>query len=276
MEKRRDKLFTDACAALGLQPGASGEEVRAAYDAALRRARQDEGSWERAKEIECAFETLRGSFPEQPAGLGIDRRREAHQGGNRLAAFLFPAPERGGKIGCWPRACLLLVMAAWGARFILEPVEGDYAGRSFMHLINLPFHEAGHLLCAFLGDFLRVLGGTLMQVAVPLVCLVAFLRQAEPFGASCCLWWTGQSLIDTAPYIFDARAGRLMLLGGRTGQDNPDFHDWHNILARLDMLPCDHALAYAAKATGACLMILSLAWGAWALVRQYEIVKRGK
>ena len=145
-----------------------------------------------------------------------------------------------------------------GSEIHLCPYQGDYVYRSFMHLVDLPFHEAGHLVFTFLGDFMHVLGGTLGQVIVPAVCAAAFLRQAEPFGASCCLWWTGQSFIDIAPYVYDARAGQLRLLGGVTGQDNPCFHDWHNILGRLGLLSYDHALAYAAKFTGVLLIVLSL------------------
>ena len=123
---------------------------------------------------------------------------------------------------------------------------------------------------------MHVLGGTLGQVAVPAVCLVAFLMRAEPFGASCCLWWTGQNLIDVAPYVYDARAEELTLLGGITGQDAPDFHDWHNILGRLGLLPWDHTIAYTSKWIGASLIILSLLRGGWALFCQYRHLGQDK
>lgn len=147
-------------------------------------------------------------------------------------------------------------------------------GSSFMHLINLPFHEAGHLFFSFLGDFMGVLGGTLAQILIPFVCVVAFLRRSDSFAASCALWWMGQSFVDVAPYIYDARAGELILLGGVTGQDAPDFHDWHNILERLDMLFSDHAIACLSKGVGVSLILVSFLWAGYCLAEQYHKRKR--
>ena len=41
----------------------------------------------------------------------------------------------------------------------------------------------------------------------------AFLKQGDRFGAAVCAWWAGQNLLDVAPYIADARALQLVLLG---------------------------------------------------------------
>ena len=52
------------------------------------------------------------------------------------------------------------------------------------------------------GDFMAVLGGSLLQVLMPAIVAGAFLlRHANPFGAAVGLWWTGQSLVDVAVYI---------------------------------------------------------------------------
>jgi len=51
------------------------------------------------------------------------------------------------------RAFFFLIILVWGIQFIFAPIQGDYIGRSFMHLINLPFHEAGHIIFSFLGIF---------------------------------------------------------------------------------------------------------------------------
>jgi hypothetical protein len=56
-----------------------------------------------------------------------------------------------------------------------------------------------------------------------------------------------------------------MLLGGVTGQDAPDYHDWHNILDRLGILSWDHSIAYTSKTFGILLILASLAWCAWYL-----------
>ncbi len=83
------------------------------------------------------------------------------------------------------RALLFLVIIIWGLKFIFSAVESNYAGNSFMHLVNLPFHEAGHVLFRILGRFMMTLGGSLMQLLVPLVCLITFLvKTKDPFAAS--------------------------------------------------------------------------------------------
>jgi hypothetical protein len=78
---------------------------------------------------------------------------------------------------------------------------------SFLHGVNLVFHEAGHILLLPFGPLLTALSGSLTQIAIPLLCLVALARHGDRFGASVALWWTGESLLDLAPYIANARAG---------------------------------------------------------------------
>lgn len=81
--------------------------------------------------------------------------------------------------------------------------------------------------------------------------------------------------MDLAPYINDARALQLPLLGGNIGSDNPDFHDWHHLLRDLECLKYDHTLAVFSNRIGALLMIVSLAWGGYLLYRQYKIIRFG-
>jgi hypothetical protein len=141
------------------------------------------------------------------------------------------------------RVFVLLVIIVWGLKFIFSSVESNYSGISFMHLINLPFHEAGHILFRVFGQFMMTLGGSLTQCLVPLICLLTFLvKTRDPFAASVSLWWLGENLIDLAPYINDTRALKLMLLGGVTGRDVEDYHDWEFILRKIGLLEYDHVM----------------------------------
>ena len=168
------------------------------------------------------------------------------------------------------RVAVFLLLLWWGRTFIFTPLETNYTGESFLHLINLPFHEAGHLLFIPLGRFMTILGGSLGQILMPLVCLATFLiKTRDPFGASVALWWTAESFMDIAPYINDARAMDLMLLGGVTGKET-DGHDWNNILTMLDWLEYDHRLAHLAYNLGIFLMLASFAWGGLLLVKHYR------
>ena len=67
------------------------------------------------------------------------------------------------------RIAVFLLLLWWGRAFIFTPLETNYTGESFLHLINLPFHEAGHLLFIPLGRFMTILGGSLGQILMPLV-----------------------------------------------------------------------------------------------------------
>jgi hypothetical protein len=63
------------------------------------------------------------------------------------------------------------------------------------------------------------------------------------------VWWAGQSLLDVAPYIADARALQLVLLGGFTGAE---------VEGRYD-----RTLGYAVHTLGSAAMIASLGAAAW-------------
>ncbi len=167
------------------------------------------------------------------------------------------------------RVAVFLVIFIWGWKFILSPIDPVYINRSFMHLINLPFHEAGHIIFRPFGQFLMMLGGSLMQLIVPLICCITLLAKTrDPFGASVSLWWLGESFMDLAPYINDARELKMILLGGVTGREVADYHDWEFILRKLGCLECDHILATIAYTIGVLIMLCSFIWGGYLLVNQ--------
>ena len=168
------------------------------------------------------------------------------------------------------RAAVFVAMVWWGWKFITTPLETNYTGESFLHLINLPFHEAGHVIFMPLGRFMTILGGTLGQMLMPMICLVTFLvKTRDPFGAAVALWWTAESMMDIAPYMNDARALDLMLIGGVTGKET-DGHDWSNILTMLGLLEWDHRLAHLTYNIGILLMLGSFLWGGALLLRHYR------
>jgi len=168
------------------------------------------------------------------------------------------------------RAAVFLLLVWWGCKFIVTPLETNYTGESVLHLINLPFHEAGHLIFMPFGRFMMFLGGSLGQLLMPIICLGTFLvKTRDPFGASVSLWWTAENFMDIAPYINDARAMDLILLGGVTGKET-DGHDWNNLLTMLGWLESDHRLAHLSYNFGIALMVASLVWDGWLLLRHYR------
>ena len=118
---------------------------------------------------------------------------------------------------------------------------------------SIPFHDA-------FDRRLNLLGGSLLQVLVPVACSVAFLTtNKNPFGAAVTAWWAGENLLDVAIYINDARSLQLVLLGGRTGAE-VEGHDWERILQLTGLLHRDHQIAWTAHVIGALLMLGGIIW----------------
>lgn len=157
----------------------------------------------------------------------------------------------------------------WTWQFASARVIENVAGRSFLHLINLPFHEAGHILFIPLGQFMMVLGGSLFQVIVPASLTIVFLtKHRDVFGASMTWWWMGENFVDLAPYIDDARRLQLVLIGGKTGAE-VEGHDWERILTTLGWLHLDHTLGRLAHAFGVIVMVSALVWALYLIVTQW-------
>ena len=170
------------------------------------------------------------------------------------------------------RAFFLLLLAVWTVSLVRLGVS-ERVNESFMHLPNLVFHEAGHILFTPFGRFMTVLGGSLTQLLVPLACAAALLWQTrDAFGAAVAAWWAGESLIDVAPYINDARSMQLVLLGGRTGSE-VEGHDWEYLLNALGVSHRDHTIAAIVHAIGVLVMTAALLWAACVVLTQHRALR---
>src|SRR6185436_8191040 len=168
----------------------------------------------------------------------------------------------------WGKAALVGGLAIWTIWFARTPLSPD-VNESFLHLPNLVFHEAGHIIFSPFGRFITVLGGSLMQCLIPIVAAIAFIKQEQPFSAAIMGWWAGQNLVDLAPYIADARALRMVLLGGRTGAE-VEGHDWEYILTQLHITHFDHGIGMTAYALGILVMLGSLVLAGALIARNSE------
>ncbi|MBH1962237.1 MAG: hypothetical protein I8H82_06490 [Rhodocyclales bacterium] len=187
----------------------------------------------------------------------------------RAKLLTLPGKDAGDPAFLAVRAAVLLGLAVWGAYLMTRDVTDGEVFQSFMHNILLPIHEAGHVLFMPFGEFLTIAGGSLFQVLLPLAIGVAFLRKnRDPFGAAVCLWWAGISLIDLAPYIYDALHPQLTLLGGHTGEDGP--HDWIYLFETLGGLQHAQAWGRFVRMVGALLAMGALGWAGLVLRRAYR------
>jgi len=217
---------------------------------------------------------------ERLAGRAPVRRREDEtdddSGGFAWREWILPPVERVDDIHVYGRTALYAAFVIWGVWFISLDLRNNAIGESFMHRVNLVFHEAGHVIFMPFGHFMMVLGGTLGQLLMPLIVGGTLLwKNRDAFGASLALWWLGQSLMDCAPYINDARDLQLMLLGGGTGADRPGVHDWENILLDLGLIEHERTIALLADRLGELVMITAFVWGAVVLRMQWARLREG-
>lgn len=147
--------------------------------------------------------------------------------------------------------CLLL---AWFS--VVRDVRVPLLG-----LVDLGFHELGHLLTYVLPDVMTAAMGSIAQVAVPLALAAYFaLVRRDLVGGGLCLAWAGSSARDAAVYIADAPFERLELIGGE--------HDWAFVLGpeHLDALDAAGTIASVVRIGGALFLVAGIVTCAWGLL----------
>jgi len=184
-----------------------------------------------------------------------------------LNAAVRHIPARADPATLWARAALLLVLALWGMRLIwMDYRDGEFF-TSFLHGPLLVFHEAGHVIFRVFGEFMMVAGGTLGQLLMPaIMCGALLLRNRDPFAAAVGLWLFGVSVLDVAPYVFDALHPQLTLLNGSTGEQGG--HDWMYLLGETGLTKRAQGLGWITHKLGALMLLLSLYWAGWVLWQQ--------
>ncbi len=190
-----------------------------------------------------------------------------------ITSSLFFVEDKVNPFIFYGRTLVFIGIAVWGWQFInMDFIKDPMAiGNSFMHRINLVFHEAGHIIFMPFGWFMTKLGGTLGQLLMPIVVMLTFLiKHNNNFGASVGLWWLGQSFKDCAPYIDDALEQKLVLLGGFTGADRPGSHDWMNILSEFNKIDKHREVANIFDTIGTALILIAIIWGGLLLYKQYK------
>lgn len=153
------------------------------------------------------------------------------------------------------RLAITIALAAYGVAIVRSPEPW-----AFVDHVNLAIHEAGHVVFSPFGETMHWLGGTLLQLLVPLVFCAYFVREGDEHGASVALWWVGENCWNISTYIRDAEAMELPLVGG--GE-----HDWNTLLTAWGMMRSYVQIADAVRGVGVLLVVLSVLWGLSAVLR---------
>jgi hypothetical protein len=129
-------------------------------------------------------------------------------------------------------------------------------------LVDLGFHELGHLVTYWLPDVVTAMMGSIMQVVVPLGIATYFAVVVHDTVASgLCLAWAGTSAQNASLYIADAPYQRLQLIGGT--------HDWAFVLgpAHFNALAAAHTIAAVVDGVAFVLLLAGITACSWSAVK---------
>jgi hypothetical protein len=89
----------------------------------------------------------------------------------------------------------------------------DRSGFLFPDYVNLIIHEGGHFFFSWFGYTITILGGTLGELIVPLLCTSYYFVQRETIAVAFCGFWFFENFLYIGTYMADARAEALPLVG---------------------------------------------------------------
>lgn len=155
---------------------------------------------------------------------------------------------------------LIASLAAIGLLFLVVSTSEE-GWVPILDSLNLVFHEAGHPLFGVFGETIGFLGGTLMQLLVPLLVVGAcwYKRQSAAIGLAGT--WFFENFLNIARYMADARTQLLPLVGG--GE-----HDWATLFGQWGLLAQDTSIAGAMSFLGWSGMVGCAAWLLWRWLRR--------
>ncbi len=184
-------------------------------------------------------------------------------------ARLTEVPDQVSAATFWMRCLLWVAFCLWGVSLMALDYRDGGMGATFLHRPLLIFHEAGHVIFMPFGEWISILGGTLGQLLMPLVLAGALLiTNRDPFGAAIGVWFLGVSLLDVAPYMFDALHPQLTLLNGQTGEAGG--HDWIFLFSTMGLLPKAQLIGGLTHKLGALVIVAAMSWAGWLLRQQYD------
>jgi hypothetical protein len=126
-----------------------------------------------------------------------------------------------------------------------------YTEWHFIDNVNLIFHEAGHSIFFWAGEFFDMAAGTLLQLSIPLFISLYFFAHRQNISGALCLLWVGQNLLNVSAYAGDAIVMQMDLLGGDLVT-----HDWNYLLSMTGNLEHTPAIATAFYTLGIIFIIV--------------------
>jgi hypothetical protein len=134
-----------------------------------------------------------------------------------------------------------------------------FANRSgflILDYVNLIIHEGGHFFFSWFGNTIMILGGTLGELLVPLLCALYFFWQRETTGLAFCSFWFFENFPYIGTYMADARTSALPLVGSEES-------DWTILFTQWGVLDQDQKIGGVMRTLGYLGMLATVAWLAY-------------
>ncbi len=128
----------------------------------------------------------------------------------------------------------------------------------FLDNVNLIIHEGGHFFFSWFGNTIMILGGTLGELLVPLLCALYFFWQRETTGFAFSSFWFFENLPYIGTYMADARTASLPLVGSEES-------DWTILFTQWGVLAQDQKIGGIMRTLGYLGMLATTAWLAYRL-----------
>ena len=135
------------------------------------------------------------------------------------------------------------------------------SGFLFIDYVMLPIHEGGHLLFGWFGQTLGVMGGTLLQLLVPLALALYFVFQRHLVATAFAAFFFFENFLNVATYMADSRTQALQYV--TVGGGGEGIHDWAYLFIKLGVLEHDTQIAAVVRAVGWIGMLGVVAWLWW-------------
>jgi len=129
----------------------------------------------------------------------------------------------------------------------------DRSGFLFPDFVNLMIHEGGHFFFSWFGHTIMILGGTLGELLVPLLCAIYFFWQCETDGFAFSTFWFFENFPYIGTYMADARTAALPLVGSGDS-------DWEILFTQWGLLAQDQKIGGIMRTLGWLGMLATIAW----------------
>ena len=134
----------------------------------------------------------------------------------------------------------------------------------FIDHLNLLIHEGGHLFFNYFGEWMGVLGGTLLQLLIPLAFALVFLFRRDKYASALFGIWFGESMMYMYVYMRDAQDQLLPLVGGGG-------HDWNWIFSHMGVLEHCEGIALFFQVLASIIVLSSVTYMLYDAFRKKKI-----